>query len=408
MKPGFPAHTAADWKALLAKENKGKTFEDLTYTSGEGLPIKPFYTAQDGDTLPLPPPRGWWAMAEAGPGTDAEVRTEIDRALQLGANGLIVYLLPTNNWEALTAGIDRSLVELLPVSEGHPIRPSSGVRPLWDPLEHFTRTGNWLHSREADLATASPCVLGNYLAQCGAGPVLQVAATLQQAHELLVANGAEWAREVTFFLAVGTDFFQETAKLRALQLLWPQVLAGYGITGSVVLVAETNLRYFSSADPETNLLRTTTMGLAARAGGATGLLIRPFDSLAPKGGELGLRMALNQHFLMQYEGELPLTHDPARGAYLVESLTQDLARAAWELFVALEAQGCYSDLLSNGTYARRVAQQHRDEVQALQDGTQKMVGVNIYRPDGQKEATARHAAPQGPHGLQPIILSQLF
>jgi methylmalonyl-CoA mutase len=406
MKTAFKPHTPEEWKALLIKENKGAGYEELTWKSPEGLLIRPFYTAEDRPNLPAFPPQQWLALAEVGPDEDESLRKQIETCLDLGANGLIVYGLPSNNLHTVLDGIDTQLVAIYLVTEGPTKTSIPGVTTWWDPLEHLLRTGQPRVDLATDLKDASPVVLGNYLAHCGAQPTLQVAAMLQQGHELLVAKGASWASNMTFFTAVGTDFLLEVAKIKALKLLWNHLLAAYGASGETNILAEGSLRYYSTTDLETNLLRSATACMAARAGGANGILNHPYDCLNPQQGKAGLRMALNQHFLLQYEGRWPTNADPSAGAYAFDRLTQHVAENAWSLFVTLEQLGNFSSNVSGGEYTQRVARQHQEEIQQLRDGTVKRVGINAFRT--QAATASSDLKMQGPWGLQPLRVAQYF
>jgi methylmalonyl-CoA mutase len=406
MNTAFKHQTSEDWKALLVKENKGAGWEELTWTSPEGLLVRPFYTALDRPEIPPMAPKGWQTLAEVGPADDATLRQAIELRLALGANGLIVYGLPENNFASVFEGIDTQLVALYLVTEGPLPQPIPGVFSWWDPLENYLRTGRPLVDLPTDLADASPVVLGNYLAACGAQPALQLATMLQHGHELLVARGAEWARNMTFVTAVGTDFLLEVAKIKALRLLWQHLLARYGIQGTTFIVAENALRYYSATDLETNMLRSATAAMAARAGGADAVLTHPFDGLAPQSEQTGLRMALNQQFLMQYEGRWPMDADPSAGSYAMDQLTRQLAEAAWKEFAALEQLGTFSANIQSGAITQRVKQHHLDEIQQLTSGNVKRVGINAFRK--QPSNAVNTIEMQGPWGLQPIRVAQYF
>jgi methylmalonyl-CoA mutase len=186
----------------------------------------------------------------------------------------------------------------------------------------------------------------------GAGAVYELALALAAATSYLrdaEAAGvapAELAAALEFTLVAGPDQFLEIAKLRAFRRLWATVLEHCGVPAeqrrSDVYV-QTSRRMVSSLDRSVNMLRATTATFAAAVGGADGITVFPFDEpygqTVTDAGPLGRRVARNTQLVLAEEASLHRVDDPAGGSWYVESLTDQIARRAWEEFQAIEAAG---------------------------------------------------------------------
>jgi len=179
----------------------------------------------------------------------------------------------------------------------------------------------------------------------GATAVQELAFALAQAADLLAADRPV----VTLGFAVGSNHFMEIAKLRAARLLWTQVAAAFGCPGSGIRIhACTASLDKTEGDPYMNLLRVTTEALSAIFGGCDSLTVRPcgFDP----------HLAENVHHILQEESHLDNVADPAAGSYYVETLTDELARAAWKLFQEIEAAGDFSRYQESGSLTLALAE----------------------------------------------------
>jgi methylmalonyl-CoA mutase len=198
---------------------------------------------------------------------------------------------------------------------------------------------------------------------------------------------AEAAPRIEFTLAVGPDQFQEIAKLRAFRRLWARVLELSGVPEAdrhSPLIARTSDRMLAAIDPWSNMLRATTAGFAAAVGGADGLTVTPFDAVvvdaldgAAPGG-LGQRIARNTQLILQEESGLRRVADPAGGSWYVESLSDALARTAWEQIQAIEADGGAIAGLRDGRWAADLAAQAELRIAGLARREREMTGVNVF------------------------------
>ena len=182
-----------------------------------------------------------------------------------------------------------------------------------------------------------------------AGGVAAAVAYLRMLVESGIPVGAA-LRQISFRLAADDDQFMTVAKLRAARLLWARVaeVAGDADGGAAVLHAETSLPMMTQRDPWVNMLRVTLGAFAAGVGGADTVLVHPFDVAIP-GGFPGVspgfarRIARNTQLLLLEESHVGRVLDPAGGSWFVEELTEELARAAWQHFQAIESRGGFAD-----------------------------------------------------------------
>ncbi|ATP40920.1 methylmalonyl-CoA mutase [Solibacillus sp. R5-41] len=211
----------------------------------------------------------------------------------------------------------------------------------------------------------------------GANAVQELAIALAQASQL--ANTVEdfKAFESKFFVnfAIDTQFFSEVAKIRAFKVLWKAFASAFGTEASAVpVVVETSVRSFSKLDVYVNLLRAGNEAFAAAIGGADVVTVHPHDCLT-KATDQSVRIARNVSLVTKEESHVLNVLDPAGGSYFVESLTADLVKEAWALFLEIELAGgldAYTALQSDieAVYSKRI--------QAVETRKHSLIGTNIY------------------------------
>lgn len=227
----------------------------------------------------------------------------------------------------------------------------------------------------------------------GATPVRELAAAVVtgvaylRAAEEAGLEPARAASQIEFTLTVGTDQFAEIAKLRAFRRLWARVLELSGVPEEArrsPLLARTSDRMLAGIDPWSNMLRAATAGFAAAVGGAEGLTVAPFDTVvadavgAAAPGGLGRRIARNTQLVLQEESGLRRVADPAGGSWYVESLTDALARAAWDRIAEIEGAGGAVAVLVDGGWAAELAAEADRRRGELARRQREMTGVNVF------------------------------
>jgi methylmalonyl-CoA mutase len=189
------------------------------------------------------------------------------------------------------------------------------------------------------------------------------------------------APRMGFGFAVGTQFFMEIAKLRAARILWAQVVEAFGGSAEA---QKMHLHIRTSAwnktvyDPYVNMLRTTVEAFAGSMGGCNSMHVAPFDEIMRQPDEFSRRIARNTQLILQQECNFNRLIDPAGGSWYVESLTDQLARAAWGLFQEVEKQGGMLKALQAGFPQSQVAEVAKKRADALASRKDVLLGTNMY------------------------------
>ena len=375
----FPALTTAEWQARLARDLKGQAPAVLRWPLPDGLVLEPFYHREALDALggppaPLPFPARPWLNVPALPvAADADGHLEIERAataLAHGADGVhfelahaatfdVAYLaarLPlgaTFVGYTVADGPDELLARLVAAAPGVALRGFLRFAPLLGPEGAEQAPFAGALRRCVALAQGWPdfralAVNAAYFGNSGATDVQQLAYGLNTAAALLAELPAATplaavAAALHWHVAVGPSYFPELAKLRALRRLWPTLLHAYGLPAGAAaglrVHAATATWTQTTLDPHTNLLRATTEAMSAVLGGADSLSVGTFDSLFAAPNDFSGRLARNLSLVLKEEAHLDAVQDPAAGSYFLETLTDELARAAWGLFQQTEAAG---------------------------------------------------------------------
>jgi len=193
-------------------------------------------------------------------------------------------------------------------------------------------------------------------------------------------------------LSVGTHFFMEIAKLRAARLLWARAVEAAGGSEQaqrLQLHARTSRFTKTVLDPHVNMLRTTTEAMAAVFGQVDALHVAPFDEPLGLPDQFSRRIARNTHTILREESHLDVVVDPAGGSWCVETLTAQVAEAAWAQFQAIEGQGGIVAALRAGTVQAEIAQVADRRRQELASRKAILVGTNQYANPQEKPPVFR-------------------
>ncbi|HMO56212.1 MAG TPA: acyl-CoA mutase large subunit family protein [Roseiflexaceae bacterium] len=270
----------------------------------------------------------------------------------------------------------------------------AGLTASYDALAALT---SWAHQNAPRLATV--IVDTGVYHEAGADTADELACGLAAAvaHvRALMARGlpfASIAPHMEWQVALDTQIFSEIARLRAARLLWAKVAAafdGTAATQRLRIHARSGRRNKSRRDPYVNMLRATLEAFAAVIGGCDSLTVAAFDEVAREPQDLGRRVARNTQIILARESHLADVADAGGGAYAIETLSDTLARTAWQRFQAIEAAGGLQRALEAGLVQQRIAATAASRAADLQQGRSVRVGVNRFA-DPQHEPLA--AAP---------------
>lgn len=233
------------------------------------------------------------------------------------------------------------------------------------------------------------------LLRADARPVHEAGGTEVQELAFLVAAGVDYmraqiaadisvrhaSRNLLFSMSVGPDVLVEMAKLRAARRLWSRIVEALGgdpPDGAMSLQAVTSRRMLTQRDPWVNMLRNTAACFAAGVGGADIVTVRPFTDALGLPSSLSRRIARNTQIIAQEESYLGRVGDPAGGAWTMERLSEDLAKAAWTLFQEIEAEGGLVRALELGRFQEGVAAARQARMEAVARRKEWVTGVTDF------------------------------
>ncbi|MBC6404407.1 MAG: methylmalonyl-CoA mutase [Rhodospirillales bacterium] len=233
-------------------------------------------------------------------------------------------------------------------------------------------------------------ISGYHMQEAGATLVQELAYTLADGKEYVraaLSKGLDvdaFAGRLSFFFAVGMNFFMETAKLRAARLLWARIMQEFGAKKPQSLMLRTHCQTsgvsLQEQDPYNNIVRTAYEALAAVLGGTQSLHTNSFDEAIALPTEFSSRIARNTQLILQHETGVSKVIDPLAGSYYVESLTASLAAEAWKLMQEVEAMGGMTKAVASGMPKLRIEEAAARRQAAVDRGDEVIVGVNRYRP----------------------------
>ncbi|HOD11401.1 MAG TPA: methylmalonyl-CoA mutase family protein, partial [Flavobacterium sp.] len=249
------------------------------------------------------------------------------------------------------------------------------------------KDGNWFENLENDFEklititskTTIPflSISSGIYQNAGANIVQQLAYTLAHANEyfnrISVIN-----QSITIEVSVGTNYFFEIAKLRALRILFKTLASEYNHNFDCHIIATPTKRNKTLYDYNVNMLRTTTECMSAILGDANAITNLPYDSLYHKDNEFGDRIARNQLLILKHESYFDKVNNPADGAYYIESLTKQLAEKALELFKDIEKNGGLITQLIEGNIQKKISESAQKEQDLFDSGKEILLGTNKY------------------------------
>ncbi|AYQ31679.1 methylmalonyl-CoA mutase subunit beta [Runella sp. SP2] len=416
------------WKQQTIKDLKGKDFEaTLLWNTAEGIVVEPYYGAED-----LADERfveiqasqaknaGWLNQPQVEVGEEKATNSQLKALLQKGVDALTLDLTKNKKIELtkLLDGIKLSETpvffqtggrEVATVSEllrFIPYQMKGGLAD--DGLARWTQTGelsetyfeeltNCIRQTQTSPQFRTVCVSSHAFHNAGANIAQELAFTLSSAVtflDKLTDEGLAVEKilpKVYFSLSIGTNYFLEIAKLRALRYLWERICGQFlkeeGTSlrrydkANCYIHAQTSTFYDAATTPNTNMLRATTEAMSAVMGGCDALTVHAYDAVFQESDEFSERIARNISILLKGESYLDKTIDPAAGSYYLENLTLQLADEAWKLFLAIEEKGGFMEAIAQNIIQEAIEENFQQTLKALEEGKRVMVGVNKFRFD---------------------------
>ena len=232
-------------------------------------------------------------------------------------------------------------------------------------------------------------ISGYHMQEAGATQVQELAFTIADGMEYVkygVASGLDidkFAGRLSFFFAIGMNFFMEVAKLRAARVLWHRVMTQAGAQDERSKMLRTHCQTsgvsLTEQDPYNNVIRTTIEAMAAMLGGTQSLHTNALDEAIALPTDFSARIARNTQIVLQEETGMTRVVDPLGGSYYVESLTQQLVDKAWAIIERVEAEGGMAKAVAAGWPKAMIEEAAAARQARVDRGEDVIVGVNKYR-----------------------------
>jgi len=393
----FDSVSAKAWKQKIQADLKGADYNDtLIWNTAEDINVKPFYHEDDfEDTSFIEIPSNTWSICQSIFVFDVEKSNAkaID-AINRGAESLKFII---GNNEVSTKHLLKNIDTSTPLYFELQFLDSDFVKKLstinnsiiiqTDPIGNLAKSGNWFNNLKSDHEVLEKIVVlpRNTISidlslyqNAGATIVQQLAYSLAHANEYLNHFQTNFKSQMTFNVSVGTNYFFEIAKLRALRILWKTLANEYGILEDCNIIVTPTKRNKTIYDYNTNMLRTTTECMSAILGGANTICNLPYDALYHKDNEFGERISRNQLLVLKHESYFDAVENVPNGSYYIESLTLQLAEKALELFKDIEANEGFLNQLKAGKIQKKIKESATKEQALFDNGEITLLGTNKH------------------------------
>jgi len=266
--------------------------------------------------------------------------------------------------EQLSGTIQNDILKEFMVRNTYIYPPEPSMRIVADIIEYTARRMPRFNSIS---------ISGYHMQEAGASQALELAFTL--------ADG--FAGRLSFFWAIGMNFYLEIAKMRAARLLWCRIMQGFGAQNPKSLMLRTHCQTsgwsLTEQDPYNNIVRTTIEAMAAVFGGTQSLHTNSFDEAIALPTESSARIARNTQLILQEETHITSVVDPWAGSYMMESLTEQMAARAQAILDEVEAQGGMTRAVASGWAKLKIEASAAEKQARIDSGQDVIVGVNKYR-----------------------------
>jgi methylmalonyl-CoA mutase len=433
----FPPVSTEQWEEVILKDLKGADYQKkLIWRTDEGFNVRPYYRAEDLDALEylealpdqFPYTRGFktkdnqWNIVQEITEKDPEKANAIAvNALKKGADTVSFCAENVNNYQdlkSLLQDIDleknavqfrcaASYMELTKwfvqyVEEQKFDKTKIAGSIDFDVIIFALKKGKFYRDKETDLQEVIELlaltsefshfkiinVNGLAMHNAGATIVQELGYALAVANEYVAfaidkgIASEKIASKMQFTLSVGSNYFMEIAKLRAMRLLWttlieqyhPACECAYHITLNTVASSWNKTLY----DPYVNMLRSTTEAMSAALGGADSIALKPFDVAYKQEDEFSSRISRNMQTILKEESYFDKVIDPAAGSYYIENLTNSIIEYAWNLFRETEIDGGFIIQIKNGKIKTEIEKSAQKRDMDIATRKYILLGTNQY------------------------------
>ncbi|MFK5981933.1 MAG: methylmalonyl-CoA mutase subunit beta [Flavobacteriaceae bacterium] len=403
----FEKVSAKEWKQKIQADLKGADYNDtLIWKNLEGIDVKPFYHQDDfqNDFQDIPGFPKNWNITQSIFIDDETIANQL--ILDVANRGAEAVLLVSekvfdieqvfNDFPFKNCNIHFDFKflssEIVSQLKGFFSDKNATVFYNIDIIGNLVRTGNWFHNLKEDHSILETILQKNksesiisidtsLYQNAGANMIQQLAYGMAQANEYLNHFSSESKNKnlkITFKISVGTNYFFEIAKIRAFRKLYALIAKEYNTFTECYIIATPTKRNKTLYDYNVNLLRTTTEYMSAIQGGTDSICSLAYDAIYHKSNEFGERIARNQLLVLKEESYFNFTEDPSKGAYYIESLTDQLSEKALVLFKNIEKNRGFLKQLKEGIIQRKIKESAQKEQDLFDSGKLELLGTNIH------------------------------
>ena len=282
--------------------------------------------------------------------------------------------------DKLTGTIQNDILKEFMVRNTYIFPPEPSMRAIGDIIEYTAQNMPKFNSIS---------ISGYHMQEAGANQALELAFTLADGREYVKAALAkgldvdDFAGRLSFFWAIGMNFYLEVAKMRAARLLWWKIMTAFDAKNPKSLMLRTHCQTsgwsLTEQDPYNNVVRTTIEAMAAVFGGTQSLHTNALDEAIALPTEFSSRIARNTQLIIQEETHITNVVDPWAGSYMMEKLTQDMADAAWKIIEEVDAMGGMVKAVDSGWAKLKIEASAAEKQARIDAGKDVIVGVNKYK-----------------------------
>jgi methylmalonyl-CoA mutase len=430
----FPPTPKEKWMEKISIDLKGADFsKKLVWRTLEGASIDPFYTSENTDHLKYlkefhnlnlnqtnsqTGARSWILYEKVRVADEKAANKESQRVFHMGSNGvnfiinetqspdldvLLKNIYPNINPVKFTVRDNLSALvnHYIEIIEKNPDIELNDIEGGfdYDPLMQYTLSGNLNEEGLEALTTALSLtkdipdfkpltVNGSHFHNSGANSAQEIALVISTAVEYVERFGSlgislkDFLSGLEFSLAVGTNYFMEIAKIRALRVLFYNVLKAYKVEdlnpGNIRIHSESSVWTKTLYDPYVNMLRNTTEAMSAILGGCNSLSISAFDEIFSQPTEFSTRISRNISNLLEEESYFDKVSDPAAGSYYIEELTDKLVESGLKVFQEIESEGGFVQAFEKGKIKEMIETSRDKKHDLISRRREVFIGTNQY------------------------------
>lgn len=371
-----------DWKVEVVHSLKGKSFDQLITPTFEGIQLQPLYTEEHlnkslnySEMISSAKQDSKWMIAQPAVATSAHefLQKTVDQLSR--GNDMIVYLASTSsfNWNS------EELSQLKDLIKKHPFyfsieNENDSILGVFSLLSKEDLHGVTGYVKGVSLPSINMLVSTSEIHYAGGTAIHELTGALLSFAKI-AENTPDFSSSLAVQFSVDTNFFMEIAKLRAFRVLWKAFISAYSLgETNIPLFADTSLRSYSKLDDTVNLLRAGNAAFSAVLGGADALMVYPHDVLTGS-TVTSERIARNVQLVIREETMISKFIDPSSGSYYIESLTSDLVRESWALFIKIQSM---KETSRENYLMDLVNEVHIKRKTAISTRKASLIGTNMY------------------------------